>query len=109
MMAGKIPAVIREIVERSKLAAVDTIQPGEEFQIQDDDLAIATLEMEEHIRRATPTPEDARSDREKAADRLGGWLEKAARVGWDGELSSGAAFGHGLEMLDDEEEPVNTR
>jgi hypothetical protein len=74
MMAGKIPAVIREIVERSKLAAVDTIEPGEAFQIQDDDLVIATLEMDEHIRRATPRQEDKRSDREKAADRLGGWL-----------------------------------
>ena len=81
MMAGKIPAVIREIVERSKLAAVDTIKPGEEFQIQDDDLAIATLEMEEHIRRATPQPADERSEREKAADRLGDKLVEAAKIG----------------------------
>lgn len=77
LMSGKIPAVIREIVERSKLAAVDTVEPGEEFQIQDDDLVIATLEMEEHIKRATPKPEDLRSDREKAADRLGSWVAKA--------------------------------
>lgn len=81
MMSGKIPAVIREIVERSKLAAVDTVEPGEPFQIQDDDLVIATLEMEEHIRRATPVPEDRRSDREKAADRIGAHLVKAAEVG----------------------------
>lgn len=80
MMAGLIPATIREIVERSKLAAIDTIEPGGEFKIADDDLVVATMEMEEHIRRATPRPEDTRTDREKAADRLGTHLERAALI-----------------------------
>lgn len=79
MMAGKIPAVIREIVERSKLAAIDTVSPGAPFQISDEDLVIATLEMEEHIRRATPQAEDNRTELEKAADVLGGHIVRASK------------------------------
>lgn len=81
MLAGKIPAVNREIVERSKLAAIDTTPRGGEFKITDDDLVIGTIEMEEHIRLATPKLDDTRSDREKAADRLGTHLERAAAIG----------------------------
>lgn len=91
MMAGKIPAVIREITERSKLAAIDTLKEGDTFQISDDDLVISTLEMEEHIRRATPRATDLRTEREKAADRLGWWMNKAA----DADPFVGITLGEG--------------
>jgi transitional endoplasmic reticulum ATPase len=76
-LAGQIPAVIREVVERSKLAAVRRLQPNEELLLRAGDLEFAADEMLNHLRLMTPKPEDERSDMEKAADALGGHLTKA--------------------------------
>lgn len=70
LLAGKISSVIREVTERSKLAAVGFSQPGEAIRITDDALVEATLDMEDHIRAATPPQPDKRSDIEKAADSI---------------------------------------
>jgi transitional endoplasmic reticulum ATPase len=70
-LSGQIPAVIREVVERSKLAAVSRLLPGEELLLVAGDLEFAADEMLNHLRLMTPKPEDARSDVEKAADTLG--------------------------------------
>jgi transitional endoplasmic reticulum ATPase len=74
---GQIPAVIREVVERSKLAAIGRLQPNEELQLRASDLEFASDEILNHIRLMTPKPEDTRSDNEKAADRLGSAIKAA--------------------------------
>jgi transitional endoplasmic reticulum ATPase len=70
-LSGQIPAVIREVVERSKLAAVSRLRPGEEMHLRASDLEFAADEMLNHVRLMTPKPSDARSEVEKAADILG--------------------------------------
>lgn len=70
-LAGQIPAVIREVVERSKLAAISRLQEGEQLRLRATDLEFATDEMLRHIELMTPKPEDTRSPVEKAAETLG--------------------------------------
>jgi transitional endoplasmic reticulum ATPase len=70
-LKGQIPAVIREVVERSKLAAVGRLNPGEELLLGAPDLEFAADEMLNHLRLMMPKPEDTRSDAEKGADTLG--------------------------------------
>lgn len=75
---GEIPAVIREVVESAKLYRLDSAREsgekvdGGKLLIRPQDLLDAALGMTEQRRLLTPTPEDRRSDIEKAADRLGG-------------------------------------
>jgi transitional endoplasmic reticulum ATPase len=70
LLAGKIPAVIREIVERSKLAAIRLTPEGEQLVVNDEALLFSAQEMEDHVRLLTPRPEDTRSETVKAADIL---------------------------------------
>lgn len=76
-LSGQIPAVIREVVERSKLAAVGRLQTGEELLLRASDLEFAADEMLNHLRLMTPKPEDNRSDLEKGAATLGAHIERA--------------------------------
>lgn len=71
-LAGMIPAVIREVVERSKLAAVSHLKSGDALVLRASDLLFAAEEMIRHVKLMTPKEPDVRSDIEKAADRLGG-------------------------------------
>lgn len=73
-LEGQIPAVIREVVERSKLAAIHRMNADEDLTLQSADLEIAANQMLNHVRLMTPKPIDARSDREKAADTLGQYI-----------------------------------
>ena len=70
-LKGQIPAVIREVVERSKLAAISRLQKGEELTLRATDLDYSATEMLDHVKLMSPRPLDNRSDIEKAADRLG--------------------------------------
>jgi transitional endoplasmic reticulum ATPase len=47
-LAGSTPAVIREVVERSKLAAIHLLDAGESFQLSEQALLIAADTMEMH-------------------------------------------------------------
>jgi transitional endoplasmic reticulum ATPase len=80
-MSGKIPAVIREVVERSKLAAISLTPEGEELVVDDAALAFAALEMEEHVKLLTPKPEDHRSETLKAADSIAAAMDRATGAG----------------------------
>lgn len=70
VLAGNIPAVIREVVERSKLAAIRLTPPDGELVVTDDALAFAAKEMADHIKLLTPVEPDTRSETVKAADVL---------------------------------------
>lgn len=75
---GYIPAVIREVVERSKLAAISHTVPGEELKITASDLLIAARSMVQHLELLKPVQEDMRSDVEKAASMTASALTAAA-------------------------------
>lgn len=75
---GYIPAVIREVVERSKLAAISHTELGQELKITGEDLLIAARSMVQHLELLKPVQEDLRSDVEKAASTTASALTAAA-------------------------------
>lgn len=54
MLAGQIPAVIREVVERAKLGAIGRVRPGEELSLSDSDLRSAALGMIDQVKLVAP-------------------------------------------------------
>lgn len=81
LLAGMIPAVIREVVERSKLAAIRLHAKDEELVVDDDALVFAAEEMADHVRLLTPKEEDRRSETVKAADILAAVGREAIAAG----------------------------
>jgi hypothetical protein len=75
---GQIPAVVREVVERSKLGAIG--RGAKTLRINGGDLLTAAKSMLAHLALMRPEPEDFRSDEEKAAAVLGDSIVKAAAV-----------------------------
>jgi transitional endoplasmic reticulum ATPase len=69
-LAGQIPAIIREVVERSKLAAICRADDTDQILLEGEDLRIAAQGMISHIRLLEDPPADERSDLEKAADTI---------------------------------------
>lgn len=65
---GSIPAVIREVVERAKLAAISRMSAGDVLTIEAADLLIASDSMITHLELLKPKAEDPRSNAEKAAE-----------------------------------------
>lgn len=66
MLAGHIPAVIREVVERSRLSALRR-NPDADIVLEAEDLKVAILSMREHQKLLEVEKPDERSDVEKAA------------------------------------------
>lgn len=78
LLAGQIPSVVREVVERSKLAAIGrSTKNSRVLTLQGEDLRIAAQGILSHIKLLEDPPVDNRSDIEKAADRLGSYLAAA--------------------------------
>lgn len=71
LLAGQIPAVVREVVERAKLAAITHSEPGERLMIYGGDLETAARSMLSHLELIKPKAADERSDIEKGCDSLG--------------------------------------
>lgn len=69
MLAGQIPASIREVVERSKLAAIYR-SGGAAFSITAVDLQVAAESIMAHLNLLKEQPEDKRSKLERAASIL---------------------------------------
>lgn len=90
-LAGRIPAVIREVVERSKLSAILHTEPGQPLYVHASDLQTAAQSMLSHLELLQPEEEDDRSDEEKAAGVLAEGLVEAATA-----LVSGFALPPGL-------------
>jgi transitional endoplasmic reticulum ATPase len=104
-LAGRIPAVIREIVERSKLTFIGrTKMPVGPGCITDLDLMAAIHQYQNEEKLFVEQVVDYRSDVEKAADALGGHLKDIAKDrsavlhAEDGHLVSASA----KMMLDEE-------
>jgi SpoVK/Ycf46/Vps4 family AAA+-type ATPase len=83
-LAGNIPAFIREVVERSKLAAISHLGEFDELTLTTEDLVQATDSMLSHLKLLEPRPVDRRDSMEKFAHIVGGFLvegvKKAAPV-----------------------------
>jgi transitional endoplasmic reticulum ATPase len=78
---GQIPAVIREVVERSKLEVITrTGAPAAIGSIQTDDLLAAVATMDNQRKLLTPKPVDNRSPVEKAADTLAAGFTNSTRA-----------------------------
>jgi transitional endoplasmic reticulum ATPase len=70
LLAGAIPAVIREAVERAKLSAI-RLNPNHDLVVTGAALLDAATSMEMQLKLLMPKAVDYRSDIEKAADILG--------------------------------------
>jgi transitional endoplasmic reticulum ATPase len=77
---GKIPAVIREVVERAKLGAIDRTEPGQPLNVSGRDLVIAVDSMLTHLELLKPPAPDLRSAEEKAADIRANAEVEAAKI-----------------------------
>ncbi len=71
LLNGKIPAVIREVVERSKLSAVRRSAGTGSLQIVAADIEVAANGMFAHQKLLEPKPQDTRDESVRAADTLG--------------------------------------
>jgi transitional endoplasmic reticulum ATPase len=81
-LAGQIPAVIREAVERSKLYAVSRAGQGEKLQLKGADIANAARGMKAHMDLIKPKPVEP-SKEEKLGHALGeviqGWAMNGSK------------------------------
>jgi len=67
ILKGEIPALIREVVERSKLAAMRREQEDENLRIVAEDIKVTAEGMKDHMNLLKKKDPDNRSEREKAA------------------------------------------
>lgn len=91
-LAGCIPAMIQEVVKRSKLGAVRRAATGGVLEITARDVEVAAVSMIAHMKLLAPKEPDTRSDRERAAEVLGDKLSKAlgeALTGVSQKVSNG--------------------
>lgn len=79
-LAGKIPAVIREIVERSKLAALRLTPNDRDLRVNDEALLFAANEMADHIALLTPEEPDTRSETVKGSEIIASAIKEAGVV-----------------------------
>jgi transitional endoplasmic reticulum ATPase len=82
VLAGIIPALIREVVERSKLAAIRRVgsHGGGEVKLTGEDIEITARTMKRHMEMLEPKKKDDRSEREKAAQIIADGNVHAAKV-----------------------------
>jgi transitional endoplasmic reticulum ATPase len=76
-LAGCIPAMIQEVVKRSKLGAVRRAASGGVLEITAHDVEVAAVSMLAHMELLKPKEPDNRSDRVLAAEALGDRLGRA--------------------------------
>lgn len=79
-MAGQIPAVIREVIERAKLFALSRFASDEDLILLPEDLVYANQGMLEHLKLLEIAEYDDRSAMEKTGDSIAEGLIEAAKV-----------------------------
>lgn len=75
MLAGQIPAIIREVVERSKLAAIADASPDMPLVVREDHLTTAALQLLEHAKLLDGKP-PAKPDLVILGEALGGVIAR---------------------------------
>ncbi len=100
-LAGCIPAMIQEVVKRSKLGAVRRAASGGVLEITARDVEVSAMSMIAHMKLLAPKVPDTRSDRERAAeilgDKVGGALTEV--LGALGAASPKPANGKGTQPI----------
>ena len=81
LLQGFIPAAIREVVEQSKLAAIER---GDVHRITAEDLRVTAEGTREHMELLKDTPRDDRSELEKLGDAFGKRAGEAIINIWSG-------------------------
>ena len=94
VLAGQIPATVREVVERSKLAAIRR-RGGETLRLTGDDLKLSAKGMMAHLELMVPTIEDKRSVQEKSATIIAKAVESLGHTS-NGHAKTISAIGHAL-------------
>ena len=97
-LAGRIPAVIREVVERSKLYAIGRA-PGAEFFLTDADIVRSAKGMAHHLKLLDGEPEVVQSTAEKLGSAFGEMINK--HLGNGSEEGLTAKVHYMQEVLDD--------
>lgn len=77
LLHGEIPALIREVVERSKLAA---LRREGALRLEAEDIEVTAKGMKNHMNLLKPQEADNRSEREKAAQIMADGQVRAATV-----------------------------
>jgi len=77
LLAGEIPALIREVVERSKLAA---LRRNGDLKLHGEDIEVIARSMKSHMNLLKEQEPDQRSDRVKAAHIIADGNVKAATI-----------------------------
>ena len=80
ILVGQIPAVIREVVERAKLAAIPNLGPKEPMVITEANLLEAAESMIEHIEMLNQPKKYEMSDLEKAGLAVSALFLKGTKV-----------------------------
>jgi len=80
LLANEIPAIIREVVERSKLAALRRNSDQDNVSLTPEDIEITAKSMKSHMNLLKTQEPDNRSEREKAAQILADGHIRAASV-----------------------------
>lgn len=70
-LTGQIPAVIREVVERSKLFAISRLKTGDQLTLTGQDIARAAIGMKSHLALLNPKSVPPKTQGEMLADTLG--------------------------------------
>ncbi len=71
LLDGTTPAVLREVVERSKLSAIGRNNGETDFRITADDLEVTAKSIKDHLELLKPKGIDNRSNSEKLGDSMG--------------------------------------
>lgn len=79
MLSGQIPAIIREAVERSKLAAISDKEPGTKLVVKAHHLEIAATQCLEHAKLINRQPEEELTGLEVLGDSIGRVLVSGIR------------------------------
>lgn len=95
ILKGQIPSVVREVVERSKLAAISRIvsegRNADTFTLLPADLCIAAQGIQRHIELLKPKEPDVRSDVEKAAAVIADSMRPVAHANGNGKSDASAS------------------
>lgn len=94
-LAGCIPAMIQETVERSKLASVRREARGGVPGITARDVEVAALSLVSHMKLLEPKEADTRSNREKAAESFGAAMGEALSKVVDAAANPGKVMPNG--------------
>lgn len=99
MLSGQIPAIIREAVERSKLAAISDKEPGNPLVVKAHHLEIAATQCLEHAKLVNKKPEEKLADLEVLGNSIARVLVSGFREEFWSTIGQNTNFSQTREVL----------